>query len=1160
MVAVDIENRKHEQLTNDKDITWQAQAEMPAAVLLLVSAVAVPANVVCAFSQRKELEFENEFDHLSIEIATSFVGHLNIDFRAVSGISIAISNLLQVTERSKLDFSIPNLGPLSQRFPVTGASGKITWSPLIRNDLRRQQLNHYVLGSFPPKTQYIKEYTPSDASDLSRKLNSIFRSSLYSSPVWQIVPGDANAKAIHYDQMLDCFRRQALEQLIDDKQAIISATVSPFGGLFDHLERSQSTGPRAVMYQPVFDSLQMGNLIGSIALEIDWETLLCDILHFRAEELIIILESRSGQAFTFQSASGTVKFVGEGDFHDTKLGGRTHQSSRVLSQSFGSSGAQVLSSEWDLESSPYRVQTFPTKPFTNPRSYPPKAYSITLELTPATLALLLISFVMWKRRWSSLLKYLLPVQRRVRLPGSLILRSVFVNPERRQDRFPLKRGGSCPMMINCTQAQFPVCLEPPKIQLKSYLSNPPSRSAPITAAGEPIADLFPHTTILHADISGFTAWSSEREPPQLFLLLETVYSAFDKIANKLGVYKVETIGDCYVAATGLLEPQRDHAVIMVEFARECINRLTELTTALEASLGPSTSHLALRIGIDSGPVTAGILRGDRSRLQLFGEAMNNASRLESTSRDNMIHASQATHDLLVVAGKSSWLKSREDLVAAKGKGRMQTYWVKTELTQRAASKVHRNSLGHLRQESETHCVARQSNMEGWGDSQVDSVFDAKAVGGSDLPDRLVDWNADLLSGLLQNIVTRRSSLVPCPKVRHGSFRGAHVTSDEIADQLALPCIPLEEISESLTMPHFCHATAAADIVNLDCLELDENVRNQLWDFVAQIASMYRENAFHNFEHASHVAMSARKLLKRIIKPDGIDYGQEYRTEQHRNVALGEEIHNCSLGISSDPWMQFAVVFAALVHDVDHTGVTNTQLIEEGNPIATTYKGQCIAEQHSIHVAWKLLMQDQFADLRACIYANDAERDRFRKLVVNAVIATDIADKQLQTWRKNRWDKAFHRVQDEDVETLTTLPQEHLMNYKATIVFEYIIQASDVAHTMQHWKVYIKWNERLFLERSAAYRARRASEDPATRWFKDEIWFFDNYIIPLANKLKECGVFGVSSDEYLNYALANRREWEAKGEEIVSGWVLKAQRRNSMRTVQQRRRSVTANSA
>jgi hypothetical protein len=86
--------------------------------------------------------------------------------------------------------------------------------------------------------------------------------------------------------------------------------------------------------------------------------------------------------------------------------------------------------------------------------------------------------------------------------------------------------------------------------------------------------------------------------------------------------------------------------------------------------------------------------------------------------------------------------------------------------------------------------------------------------------------------------------------------------------------------------------------------------------------------------------------------------------------------------------------------------------------------------------------------------------------------------------------------------------------------------------MQHWKVYNKWNELLFQEMYAAYENGRSEKDPSEGWYGGEIWFFDNYVIPLARKLEECGVFGVSSDECLSYAMQNRKEWEKKGKDVV----------------------------
>jgi hypothetical protein len=83
---------------------------------------------------------------------------------------------------------------------------------------------------------------------------------------------------------------------------------------------------------------------------------------------------------------------------------------------------------------------------------------------------------------------------------------------------------------------------------------------------------------------------------------------------------------------------------------------------------------------------------------------------------------------------------------------------------------------------------------------------------------------------------------------------------------------------------------------------------------------------------------------------------------------------------------------------------------------------------------------------------------------------------------------------------------------------------------------------LFEELYVAYLKGRMDKDPSEFWYKGECFFFDCYIIPLTRKLKECGVFGVSSDEYLNYALKNREEWEAKGEEVLEAMIKECHRK------------------
>ena len=271
-------------------------------------------------------------------------------------------------------------------------------------------------------------------------------------------------------------------------------------------------------------------------------------------------------------------------------------------------------------------------------------------------------------------------------------------------------------------------------------------------------------------------------------------------------------------------------------------------------------------------------------------------------------------------------------------------------------------------------------------------------------------------------------------------------------------------------------------------------------------------------------MSVKKLLKRVTTPELSPEQLDVLKKKKHAGDLQCHIHEFTYGINSEPLALVALTFSSLIHDVDHQGCSNNQLLIEEPAMGEMYRGKSIAEQNSVDLAWDLFMEDRFEDLRRCIFSTQDELMRFRQIVVNIVLATDIFDKDLNELRRNRWDEAFAESKTFD------------SDLRATIVLEHVIQASDVSHTMQHWHVYQKWNRRLFLEMHAAYKAGRLAKDPSEFWFRGELGFFDSYIIPLAMKLNKCGVFGVSSDEYLNYALQNRAEWEARGKDLVKAMV------------------------
>lgn len=131
-------------------------------------------------------------------------------------------------------------------------------------------------------------------------------------------------------------------------------------------------------------------------------------------------------------------------------------------------------------------------------------------------------------------------------------------------------------------------------------------------------------------------------------------------------------------------------------------------------------------------------------------------------------------------------------------------------------------------------------------------------------------------------------------------------------------------------------------------------------------------------------MSVNKLFHRIIGP--------VIASQGGHTDVSPALHQQTYGIASDPLTRFTIHLSALIHDVDHAGVPNSQLVQEGTPVAQKFQNKSVAEQNSVVVGWQLLMQDKYKALRRAIYTNEADFRRFRQLLVNIVMATDIMDK------------------------------------------------------------------------------------------------------------------------------------------------------------------------
>jgi guanylate cyclase len=181
-----------------------------------------------------------------------------------------------------------------------------------------------------------------------------------------------------------------------------------------------------------------------------------------------------------------------------------------------------------------------------------------------------------------------------------------------------------------------------------------------------IAERFDDVTVLFADLVGFTSFAEGMDPDELVALLDEIFSAFDDLADGAGLEKIKTIGDAYMVAGGLPERRPDHPAAV---ARMALGMRDELS-AIEARRGMRDAF-SLRIGIDTGPVVAGVIGRRKFIYDLWGDTVNTASRMESHGVAGEIQVTSRTRDRLVDAFE---LHPR-GTVDVKGKGPMETHFL-----------------------------------------------------------------------------------------------------------------------------------------------------------------------------------------------------------------------------------------------------------------------------------------------------------------------------------------------------------------------------------------------------------------------------------------------------------------------------------------------------
>ena len=183
-----------------------------------------------------------------------------------------------------------------------------------------------------------------------------------------------------------------------------------------------------------------------------------------------------------------------------------------------------------------------------------------------------------------------------------------------------------------------------------------------------VADRFDETTVLFADLVGFTTLAQKKSPEDLVVLLDEVFAGLDALAEERGLEKIKTIGDAYMVAAGVPSPMPRHAEAMADFALAACAHIATIAEKLG-------EPLAIRVGMHMGPVVAGVIGRTKFAYDLWGDVVNTASRMESHGEPGRIHVTEA---IAKAVGESFRLSPR-GTIEVKGKGAMKTFWLEGRL-------------------------------------------------------------------------------------------------------------------------------------------------------------------------------------------------------------------------------------------------------------------------------------------------------------------------------------------------------------------------------------------------------------------------------------------------------------------------------------------------
>jgi hypothetical protein len=503
--------------------------------------------------------------------------------------SITALSLQQQSQRAWPYVTIPHLEPQTMGlFPTLTGTNRIVFAPLVPSSLRSTFESFALTApdcSTTPGCTEIFNVDETRINDATTNSDTMFSPVLQTSPLFQV---SQEKSFLLVDLFSDAIQGPALTKMMDTKAAVFSRimeeelTSTGQALLFDSsttfttprsqvLEASTSPGPTTTLFYPILqefdEQFSKPTVVGSLSMNIGWRPLLEQSLPFGFLGAVMVLEQSCQPelqlGFVVRDEEGTLEYTGPVEVAQDELDGEGWEEQIITLPTIYEYGVFDQGGKDTGNNCNFRVRLYPDSSYVRTLaesrsdngsdgdgSKPILYTAIVAFLFLAMLIVFLTYDWLVERRQSvviniatkssAIVENLFPAQVRDRMLQNIAEKAAADKADDKPSSTPGAQSGDGtpnggPKSTSTTTGGKPAAADT-AVSVKQFLTNMPENYNDLSS--QPIADLFTNTTVLFADIAGFTAWSSQREPPQVFTLLETLYRSFDVIAAKLKVFKV----------------------------------------------------------------------------------------------------------------------------------------------------------------------------------------------------------------------------------------------------------------------------------------------------------------------------------------------------------------------------------------------------------------------------------------------------------------------------------------------------------------------------------------------------------------------------------------------------------------------------------------------